>query len=93
MGWDFSSVFYKLLITDLLNNFFLKHRESGTRLALSGMRACLLLKRVQNIWTRGTSPRVRFLMSHSKESREKMAKQKMLSIFGLETCLHMKDCR
>ena len=35
MGWDFSSVFYKLLITDLLNNFFLKHRESGTRLALS----------------------------------------------------------
>ena len=36
MGWDFSSVFYKLLITDLLNNFFLKHRESGTWLASTG---------------------------------------------------------
>ena len=36
------------------------------------LRARLLLKRVQNIWTRGTSPRVRFLMSHSKEPREKI---------------------
>ena len=62
----------KLLTLKLLNHLRLLHH--GKWISSGSMGASLLLKRVQNIWTRGTSPRIRFLMSHSKESLKKIGK-------------------
>ena len=69
----------------------LRRRSHHAKWMSSGsMRARLLLKRVQNIWTRGTSPRVRFLMSH-KKNLWKIGKTEYVEIFGLEARLHVWD--
>ena len=77
--------------TKLLN--LLRRLHHAKWISLGSMGARLFLKRVQNIWTRCTSPHVRFLMSHSKESikigKPENTKQ---TIFGLQAYLHMWFC-